>query len=113
MDAIDFMTARVRMCNYYDKCEGCPVEYNPCGFCGGSHATHLVEVVESWAAAHPLKTRQSVFLEQYPEAHIGPDGVLQVCPVNISAAYRSSQGGCYDVNIPCSLCRKEFWLKEV
>lgn len=114
MDAIKFMKARQRMCNFYDgTCESCPMADKPCGFCLGEDAEHLIDVVEVWSAAHPVKTRQSVFLEQYPEAHIDPDGVLQVCPANISAAYRSSQGGCYDVNVPCRLCQKEFWLKEV
>lgn len=40
----------------------------------------MVKAAEQWAVAHPIKTRQSVFLEQYPETRIGDDGVLQINP---------------------------------
>lgn len=43
----------------------------------------LVGEVERWSASHPLQTRQSVFLEQYPEASISEHGVLLVCPCPI------------------------------
>ena len=35
--------------------------------------TRAVKFVEQWVAEHPAKTRQSVFLEQYPEARLGVD----------------------------------------
>ena len=72
-----------------------------------------VKVVEEWAAAHPRKTRQSVFLEQYPQASIGGNGVLQVCPCPISESHRNAQGGCVNIHRQCSDCRKEFWGQEV
>lgn len=73
----------------------------------------LVRDVEEWSAAHPRKTRQSVFLEQYPQASIGGDGVLRVCPCLISASHRNAQGGCVNIHRQCSGCRKEFWGQEV
>lgn len=73
----------------------------------------VVAEVEQWSAAHPRKTRQSVFLEQYPEARVGDDGILRVCPSNISATYRNSVGGCYNLNTPCKACYKQFWMQEV
>lgn len=72
-----------------------------------------VKVVEEWSAAHPRKTRQSVFLEQYPEVSIGDDGVLRVCPFLIDASYRNNDGSCKSVQRQCSGCRKEFWGQEV
>lgn len=41
-----------------------------------------VKFVERWTAAHPAKTRQSVFLEQYPEARIF-SGWLNACPKDV------------------------------
>ena len=73
-----------------------------------------VKFVEQWAAKHPAKTRQSVFLEQYPEARLSEDGILLICPRTISAEYRDEDGTC---NIgkygTCADCRREFWSAEV
>ena len=71
----------------------------------------LVRDVEIWSAAHPRKTRQSVFLEQYPEAEIDKRGDLMLCPRRISADFRSRYANC--VNRMCSDCRREFWMQEV
>lgn len=74
----------------------------------------LVSQVEQWAAEHPVKTRQSVFLEQYPEARLSKDGVLLICPRTISSAYRNEEGTCNIANHgTCADCRREFWLAEV
>ena len=73
----------------------------------------MVEAVEQWAAAHPVKTRQSVFLEQYPETRIGDDGVLQINPCSISASHRNARGNCATMRRECPNCRREFWMQEV
>lgn len=75
--------------------------------------TRAVKFVERWDAEHPIKTRQSVFLEQYPEAELTQDGVIQICPIAISAAYKDEKGRCKITDSTCSECRKEFWLAEV
>lgn len=74
-------------------------------------AQDVVKEVEEWSAAHPRKTRQSVFLEQYPEAEIDKCGRLMVCPKRISADCRNKYGNC--TNRLCSDCRREFWMQEV
>ena len=75
----------------------------------GMDPQECISVVEQWAKEHPTKTRQSVFLEQWPDARIhGADGLPFVSP-------------CYLVNMPnpkctgiaCPECRKAFWLAEV
>lgn len=70
----------------------------------------VVAEVEKWAKMNPAKTRQSVFLEQYPEARIIEDGVLGICPANVSAEYQD-QSKC--LTRMCSACRRKFWGKEV
>ena len=73
----------------------------------------MVKAAEQWAAEHPAKTRQSVFLEQYPEARLSKDGVLLICPRTISSAYRNEEGTCNIANHgTCADCRREFWLSE-
>lgn len=73
----------------------------------------LVSQVEQWAAEHPVKTRQSVFLEQYPEAKLTEDGVLALCPIAISSECGGENGRCVSFNRKCNNCRREFWLAEV
>lgn len=76
-------------------------------------AEDVVKEVEEWSAAHPRKTRQSVFLEHYPEASISTHGVLLVCPCPISASHRNAAGGCATIGRRCDDCRKEYWMQEV
>ena len=74
----------------------------------------LVRQVEQWAAEHPAKTRQSVFLEQWPEAAISKDGAIAICPLAISAAYRHGNGACNkDNSDTCADCKRQFWSAEV
>lgn len=106
MDAVKFLQERNRM---YESGAIAPSvmlgnNYDPAS---------AVKVVEEWAAAHPRKTRQDVFLEQWPEANIGGDGVLQICPDPISESHRNAQGGCGNIHRKCRDCRKEFWGQDV
>lgn len=71
-------------------------------------AEEVVREVEEWANAHPRKTRQSVFLKQWPKARMGVDGVLVVPPCYIEPSVRSM---CSEK--VCAVCRREFWMKEV
>lgn len=106
MDAVKFLQERNRM---YKSGAATPSigledDYNP---------VNAVKIVEEWSAAHPRRTRQSVFLEQYPEASISEQGVLLVCPCPISASHRNVFGGCATIGRRCDDCRKEFWLQEM
>ncbi len=105
MDAVKFIEERRRM--YARGCIQCGInDYN-------TKAEDVVKEVEEWSAAHPRKTRQSVFLEQYPEANISEHGVLLVCPCPISASHRNANGSCATIDRRCDDCRKEYWLQEV
>ena len=74
----------------------------------------LVSQVEQWAAEHPVKTRQSVFLELWPETRLMQNGVIMICPLDVSAAYRKEDGSCAILrSSSCTECRKAFWLAEV
>ena len=114
MDALEFLRERKRMCKSFGtSCDACPLLGHPCtsisSMTDGDCERILVEV-EQWSKEHPRKTRQSVFLEQYPEAEIDKCGCLMLCPKRISADCRNSYGNC--TNRLCSDCRREFWGQE-
>lgn len=105
MDAVKFIEEHRRMYKVTGKhlptlAEGIPAE-------------GVVKEVEEWSAAHPRKTRQSVFLEQYPEALVLDGGTLSACPVLFSSEYRNAYGGCASPYGSCAECRREFWMQEV
>ena len=68
----------------------------------------MVEAAEQWATEHPVKTRQSEFLEHYPGARILAHGCLNVCPMNVF-----SDTGINCNAQPCIECKKAFWSAEV
>ena len=116
MDALEFIKERNRMCKSVgDRCEGCPA-FNVCedDLCcaldiqSTMDATDQVAIVERWSTEHPRKTRQSVFLEQYPNAKVDTWNVLCVCPALIYGEVECAihRGTCTD-------CRREFWSQEV
>lgn len=114
MDAVKFVKEYLRICTKVDECEDCPVYKTD--FCtvpakerSQESAEEIVELVEEWSAAHPRKTRQSVFLEQWPEAEISfTDGCLTLNPCKF---YKKMRKEC--VGRLCSDCRREFWMQEV
>lgn len=106
MDAVKFVEERRRM---FDVTGEYP-KYNL--FSLNISAEDVVKEIEEWSAAHPRKTRQSVFLEHYPEAALDDNGVLRFCPSDISAAHRYSEGCGYPEQ-RCTDCRREFWMQEV
>lgn len=114
MDALEFLKERKRMCNTFDECsDGCPVYNGRCHYNDDEWYEKIVATVEQWSKENLRKTRQSVFLEQYPQARLGDDGVLQVDPCSISASYRNAQNNCATMRRECSDCRREFWSAEV
>ena len=121
MDAVKFIKERDRMCkSYYDAEKGhctdeCPAHDVQCTDLDdlSTDAEELVARVEEWSAAHPRKTRQSVFLEQWPDALVAEGGTLGVCPMVLSSEYRDANGGCAKPNRDCSDCRRKFWGKVV
>ena len=72
--------------------------------------TRAVKFVERWDAEHPVKTRQSVFLEQFPNAPIYTNThnvALDPCLVDTALLGHCPTGR------GCDICRREFWMQEV
>lgn len=116
MDAVEFLKTLRRMCNgWCRECEyGKRSGSDPCMIWQRAHPEEAVEIAEKWAKEHPAKTRQSVFLEQYPETRLMQDGTIKICPSAVSAAYREKDGMCAIFRSgSCAECQKAFWLAEV
>lgn len=107
MDAVEFLDKIDRLSQIGSTGE--KIRYTDYRTAGDN--TGAVKFVEQWAAEHPAKTRQSVFLEQYPETEIDKYGCLRLCPELVSADYRNRHGDC--INRVCIDCRREFWMQEV
>lgn len=114
MDAVKFIEEAKRMCNASmgncAKCNNnraCPINlpspyYTP---------EERVKIVEEWAKSHPRKTRQSVFMEQWPNAKVVYDeGVLALYPCVVE---KKMQNVRYCNSLSCADCRREFWTQEV
>lgn len=105
MDAVEFVRVIKRMLN------AAPIK-------GGNHVitsfvTPEEEVarIEQWAKEHPIKTRQSVFLEQWPNAEFDCQGVIVIDPCDVDKTMHGKDEDCYNCN--CDDCRREFWMQEV
>ena len=69
----------------------------------------VVKEVEAWSDAHPRRTRQSVFLDQYPEAYVAKStGLIDIQPCFIDKTLNPR--GCVK---KCVDCNREFWMQEV
>ena len=114
MDAIKFIEERKRLCSTYSGCTKCPVfrDNDTCLFSATNGGTpdEQVKILSVWVADHPRKTRQSVFLEQYPNAIVNAKGTVEIWPCNVE---KNMQNVIYCNSLSCSDCRREFWMQEV
>lgn len=114
MDAVKFIEEAKRMCNAnISNCaECCKGRACPINLPGANYTPEeRVKLVEEWSAAHPRKTRQSVFLEQWPDADRDNKGVIAICPKYVDRSVTCAR----DKTIfkMCEDCRREFWMQEV
>ena len=106
MDAVKFLEERKRMFKNGNPVPGLGIDIN-------YNSEKVVKIVEEWSAAHPRKTRQSVFLEQWPEAELDTNGAVAICPTILSRDYRSANKRCKHPDTACYDCRRDFWMQEV
>ena len=64
MDAVKFLKERVRMCDSFDGCDGCPLQNE----CLDTEIEAMVSAVEQWSKSHPQKTIMQDFFEKFPNA---------------------------------------------
>ena len=113
MDAVEFLKALGRLCNNYLCGDNCPL-IDSCDDESVDGYVRKVHTVEQWAKEHPVKTRQSEFLEQWPDAEISDDGLPSIapCQLDVGLIHGKSQKDCENREV-CDNCRRDFWLKEI
>ena len=109
MDAVEFLKALGRLCNNYLCGDNCPL-IDSCDDESDDGYVRKVQIVEQWAKAHPVKTRQSEFLKMFPNASVGYNGTLVICP---SQADTKAVTECVRSERNCDKCKRDFWLKEI
>lgn len=97
MDAVKFLEECRRMINL-----GKRVPLTDCDVT----AEEVVANVEWWSKNNPRKTRQSVYMEQWPNART--DNGILFCPNYLDTNLR-----CCAPAKECDDCRREFWMEEV
>lgn len=113
MDAVEFIKTRTRMCKNL-SCGQCPLKF----FCSSSFfdqaeiAEDAASVVEQWAKEHPVKTRQSEFLKQWPNAEM-IQGFINISPCLLDNKEFIEDGRCREKHGSCDKCKRDFWLKEI
>ena len=113
MDAVEFLKALGRLCNNYLCGDNCPL-IDICDDVSNDGYVRKVQIVEQWAKEHPVKTRQSEFLKQWPDAEIGDDGYPSVAPCQLyKDMEEKDENGVCCKNCGCGICRRDFWLKEI
>lgn len=112
MDAVKFLEIIDRLSRKGNNIE--KMRYNE--YREANDNAGAVRFVERWSKEHPRKTRQSVFLEQWPTAALDRHGVSVLCPKQLNCEF-----SCIDENDTetpkrckdCTACRREFWMQEV
>ena len=114
MDAVEYVKRRRRMCDYYyENCGDCPArDYEWCSSLNG--IPKMIPIVEQWEKEHTVKTRLSEFLQMWPDAEIGDDGlpVVAPCQLNVLFIHGKAQKDCEARGV-CNKCRRNFWMQEV
>lgn len=118
MDAVEFLKKLKRMCDKNrDSCHGscyvCEIFVKKveksisCSSFIKEYPEEAVSIVEKWSAEHPAKTRQSEFLNVFPDAEILENRAIQICPKLIE---KSKEFNC---RMSCDDCQEKYWLAEV
>lgn len=112
MDAVKFLKVKNRMCKGND-CFVCPLGNEEGGCQVGSRVNQrvteeqLVEIVEKLKAEHPIKTRQSMIIKEFPNIEMIGDVIdLRPCDMDTEINCPAEINGCTE-------CKKRYWLAEV
>lgn len=114
MDALEFYSAQKRYCRG-TRCRDCQI-YGTCCAMSKEGMTSFVNFIEEWAKKNPVKTRQSEFLKQFPNAVMSKEAVIGICPTLVDTTYPcrfcTTNKVTNDVNC-CNSCKMEYWFEKV
>lgn len=119
MDIVEFFQTANRLCKNR-SCAKCPIckkgmikemcmvrRTVMLGDASVESIEEMISIVEQWAKDHPVKTRQSEFLKQFPNATLHRD-VISIPPCSMEKEIKENclKSDCYE-------CRRDYWLTEV
>lgn len=113
MDAVEYLKMRKRMCKNISHCDNCPLgSYNDgeprtCDKFEEAHPGQAVEIVEKWAAEHPIKTRQSELMKLFPNLERDVFGTCSVCPKQFDTKLECARFS------NCQECCENYWFEEI
>ena len=117
MNVMNFKRYYEIVCRAYkdvnDGCLNCPL----CQYCTlhvpgldvSRVTSELVKIVTN-IVENGLISRQQLFLEQYPNAEMTPDGSLVIPPCVIDPSQRQTS---ICTNEGCEICGKKFWAELI
>lgn len=111
MDAVEYLKALHRMCIKNDGCNTCRV-YQRTGeacrlpYISDGEPEERVKIVEEWAKEHPVRTRQSRFLKEFPNVLRTKKGTIGICPQYVDQDIKCGESG-------CERCKLEYWSEEI
>ena len=84
---IDFLLERKRLCdsqhNGIEPCDECPLEDIGDEQSNVEIIKSAISRLQKWSDKHPKKTYVQDFLEKFPNARIGDDGLPAVCRMEV------------------------------
>lgn len=104
MDAVTFLQERLRMSKsgaYVPSLDN-TTEQN---------ISDVINIIKTWSENNPIRTRQDVFLEQWPNVELDCKGVIGIDPCDLDKTMHGKDNDCY--NGGCEDCRRKFWTQEV
>lgn len=104
MDAVEYLKTKRRLCKAHTECRRCPL--NICGDLERENVEELVRRVEKWAKEHPVETRQSRFLKEFPNVIRTTYGAIGICPQYVDTDIKCGKAGCEG-------CEQEYWSEEI
>lgn len=111
----------IRMCKSFEQdCRDCPLftpnDGRSCRQVMEDTPNKANEIILKWCKEHPVKTRQSEFLEMFPNAMKDGDVInIDPCVVDETLHLASTCWECAKKNNveDCEECRKNYWLAGV
>ena len=117
MDAVEYVKTKYRLCRSKDSCFECPLEDKEnCGYIMDTieYVEKAVQIVEQWAKDHPVKTRQSEVLKQFPNADLKTITRMSPCSLDKTLKpLRCAKYGYLSITCRCDRCRDDYWNEEV
>lgn len=112
MDAAKYLKELNRMCTKSKTCSDCQIYKATGRNCGMafSNAEMLaghVGIVEQWAKEHPVETRQSRFLKEFPNVIRTAERVIEICPKYVDTGAKCAE------QCRCDECKREYWSEEI